>query len=300
MLSEKSPPSSLNIPAAPDHNALVGNPRFFDCLTKTAEELLTIHRKLPREVRYVADIQKWLLSQATLAVHFEHAINPENPPISPTNLINFLKGTQVASKNTALAFLQEMRHYKLVEAIASNDRRKHLFKATFQTEELIRLWLLTHLEALDKIDCGFRAELIRAHPELLQYIQPLMTRKLLQDRAWYAPPDSIANFTQAESGTSILHDIASRAPWELTNEIMWIGPVTSHGIAAQYVVSQSHTARILARARIAGLIGWELPRSRGNCWVSAQLVRDYRNWQALKFSAIASGMSEAVERLNRQ
>jgi len=294
-----SPADLRPLPAAFEPDELVANSRFSECLSKSASALLAIHRRLPREVRYVADIQKWLLSQTTLALHFEHANDPQNPPISPTNLLNLLRGLPIASKNTALAFLQEMRHYKMVEEIPSSDRRRHLFKATIETEQLIGLWVLTHMEALDAIDDGFRAELMQMQPELLNHVQPLMTRQLIQNPAWYDPPESIAIFTQADSGTSIIHDLATRAPWELSGEVIWIGPATSHSIAAQYVVSQSHTARILARSRIAGLIGWELPRSRGNCWVSANLVQDYRYWQALKFSALSKALFQAVRLLKK-
>jgi hypothetical protein len=286
-----------SLPRSFEPHELCKIPRFGDCLASTAKELLAITGRLPREARYLSDMQKWLLSQATFAVHFEHATNPENPPISPTNLLNFLKGTPIASKNTTLAFLQETRQYKLIEAVPTSDKRQQLYRAKPETEELIRFWVITHLTALDLVDDGNRVELMNTYPSLLSYVQPIMTREVLHNSDWCRPVASIANFTHAESGNNILHDVASRAPWEFSEDRIWVGNVTSNGISNRYRMSQSNTARILARARDAGLIGWERPANRGACWISATLVNDYRNWQSLKFSAISKAMQMAVTAL---
>jgi hypothetical protein len=275
---------------------LLADSRFHDCLVFAAAELLATHREIPREVRYLADLQKWQLSQATLALHFEHRLDPARPPISPGNLLRFLVDTPIASRNTVLAFLAEMRHYGLVEPVASVDRRQRIFIARPHTEDLIRRWFRTHLEALDRMDGADRAERLRAAPDLILHAQARMARTLLSIQEWCRPPNAIDLFTRAEGGNSILHDIASRAPWQLPAERVWIGSVTSNGIAALYQISQSHTARVLARARDAGLIGWALAGNRGECWVSPVLVLEYRRWQALKFSAISQAFHEAVDR----
>lgn len=273
---------------------LMADSRFHDCLVSSAAELLAIHQEIPREVRYLSDLQKWLLSQATLALHFEHRLDPAQPQISPTNLLRFLAGTPIASRNTVLAFLTEIRHYGLVEQVACEDRRQRLFRARPQTEDLICRWYGTHLSALDCIDGAGRAGLLRANPDLILHAQTRMARLLLSSRGWCHPPESVGLLTRAESGSNVLHELAARAPWQLPAERVWIGPVTVNGIAARYRISQSHTARILARARVAGLIGWELSGNRGDCWVSSGFVTDYRHWQALKFAAISEAFVHAV------
>lgn len=273
---------------------LLAESRFHDCLVFAAEELLATHQEIPKEVRYLSDLQKWLLSQATLALHFEHRLDPARPPISPTNLLRFLAGTPIASRNTVLAFLNEMRHYGLVEQIACADRRQRMFRARPYTEDLIRRWYGTHLEALDRIDTAGRAARLRDDPDLIVYAQTRMARLMLSSRGWCHPPASVGLFTRAESGSNVLHELAARAPWHLPAGRVWIGPVSASGVAARYRISQSHTARILAAARGAGLIGWEFPGNRGNCWVSSDFVIDYRSWQALKFSAVSEAFSQAV------
>lgn len=273
---------------------LLANCRFHDCLVFSAADLLATHQEIPRAVRYLSDLQKWLLSQATLALHFEHRLDASRPPISPTNLLRFLDGTFVASRNTVLAFLTEMRHYGLVEQVACEDRRQRVFRARPETEDLIRRWFGTHLEALDLIDGGGRAELLRQSPDLILEAQAAMTRQLLAAPGWCQPEASVALFTRAESGSNVLHDLVADVPWHLSGARVWIDPKTAKGIAQRYFISQSHTARILGKARDEGLLGWEFPGNRGRCWVSSDFVAAYRRWQALKFAAISQAFSKAI------
>lgn len=278
-----------------DTAALLADKRFHACLVFSADELLATHGEIPRAVRYLSDLQKWLLSQAMLALHFEHRLDAARPPISPTNLLRFLDGSPIASRNTALAFLNEIRHYGLVEAFFSNDRRQRLFRALPHTEGLIARWYLTHLRALDQIDGADRAGRFASQPDLIMRAQPKMARALLSSREWCDPPSTIGLFTWAESGSNILHDLASRVPWQLPAERVWIGSRSASAIAERYHISSSHAARILAQARNAGFVGWEAAGNRGDCWVSTTFVRDYRHWQALKFAAISVAFREALE-----
>lgn len=281
---------------------LLAQPRFHECLTTSVESLLATHREIPREVRYLADLRKWLLSQATFVLHFEHKSDPTCPPISPSALLRLLSGTAIASRNTVIAsrntviaFLGELGYYRLIEPAAAGDRRRKAFVAPPHSEDLIRRWYGTHLHALDVMDGGARAAALDASPHLIDRAQPAMARLLLADAGWYDPPCSVGLFTRAESGSNVIHDLVSRAPWRWGGERVPVGPVSSNGISGRYLISQSHTARILARARDAGLIGWDRPGNRGDCWVSPQLVEDYRRWQALKFAAVSKSFRMAQQ-----
>ncbi len=286
--------TALPPPSALDADALLRHPRFHACLTASAGELLATHRQIPREVRYLAGLQKWLLSQATLAIHFAHQADPANPPLTPGALQRMLRGTGAASRNTITAFLQEMQHYGLAHPVPGGDRRRHVLLATPATEALIRRWMDTHLSALDLIDAGGRQALLRDNPGLLRQIQPGMTRRILAQPGWLAPPPGVALFTRADSGSNILHHILVRAPQVLPPDCFDAGRVTARDIAGHFLISQSHTARLLARAGRAGLLRWTHPGRQGNCLVSATLVRDYRAWQALKFAALAQAFAQAA------
>ena len=270
---------------------LAASAGFQDCLAFAARALLAAHQDIPREVRYVADLQKWLLSQAGLALHFRHRLDPAAPMLSATALMRQLEGTGTASRNTVHAFLRGMLHYGLLTpAPAGPDRRLRGLIGTPRVETLITRWMLGHLAALDRMDQGDRAARLAADPGLIAQIQPPMADRLLQTPGWLHPPDGVLLFTRTESGSSILHHLLAQVPWRLDGPETTIGPVTAQDLAAQFRISQSQIARILARAGTAGLLRWDRPGRRGRCHVATALVRDYRHWQALKFAALADGL----------
>lgn len=266
---------------------------FAAALRDAALELLAIHRTAPRVVRYVADLQKWLLSQAALAMHFERKLNPSCPPVTVSNLAKFLVENRVASHNTAVSLLKEMAHYKLFEPVESRDRRTNAMQAAAHTEQLIRQWLDGHLRSLDSMDGGDRYHRSRADPTILFRAQPRITRRLFHHPGWYNPPESIALFVKSESGSNILHDLMSRVPATAdVGERMWIGAVSARLAADDYLISVSHAGRLLATAQSKGLLGWETARKSGDCWISVRLVLDYRRWQAVKFSVISEVLAD--------
>lgn len=186
--------------------------RFRDSLKSAAQDLLKTHFALPREVHYVADLQRWMLSQMTIALHFEHLRDPALPPISPSTLMRAVGDTGIASRNTVHSFLMEMRRYRFVGPLEISDRRQRGVKATEMSERLIQRYFGIHLQALDLIDDGARYALSCEHPHLLQYAHPRFTWALVNCRNWYRPPRSIAKFVSSNSGGSVLHDLIMAAP----------------------------------------------------------------------------------------
>lgn len=269
--------------------------RFRDGLDSSARELLETHLALPREVHYVADLQRWMLSHLTMALHFEHQHDKATLPISPGNLVRAIGDTAIASRNTIHAFLMEMKRYRFIEPMKSADGRQRAARATEMSEQLIRRYFDIHLRALDMIDGGERFARSVADPYLLYRAQPRFAQLILAQRDWHKPPTSIAKFVRSDSGSSVLHDLVKNVPSPppgRTAEV-WIGPVSPNAFSTRYRISRTHTARLFAQAREAGLIGWAKPSNRGDCWVSTALVRDYRYWQALKLAAVSRGFAEA-------
>lgn len=267
---------------------LMADASFPPVLRESASELLAIHRSAPRIVRYVADLQKWLLSQSALALHFERKLNPSRPPLTASNLAKFLIENRIASHNTAVAHLKEMAYYKLFEPVETTDRRAIPLQATAYAETLIRQWFEGHLRSLDRMDAGDRCRRSEADETILYRAQPYIARRLFNDSAWYNPPESIALFVRSESGSNILHDLMSRVPLApVLGERTWVGDVSARLMAAEYVISRSHAGRLLAAAQNRGLLGWEATQMSGDCWISAKFAFDYRRWQASKFSVIS-------------
>jgi hypothetical protein len=268
---------------------------FRNGLASSARELLATHLALPREVHYVADLQRWMLSQVTITLHFEHLRDPACPPISPGNLVRAVGTTGIASRNTIHAFLMEMRSRCFVVPLANTDRRQRTFRATQMSEDLIRRYFDIHLRALDIIDGGARYALSCQHPELLHQAQPRFTRQLLERPEWYKPPESIAKFVRSDSGSSVLHDLVKDVPSLLMDmsSPIWIGKVSPNWFSSRYRISKTHISRLFGVAREAGLIGWANRSNRGECWISPNLAHDYRCWQAIKLAAISKAFHES-------
>lgn len=300
MLASSAMPESASdqiaYPRGYTASQLVALDHFRDGLGQAVVELLQTHRDLPKRVRYVADIQRFMLSHAAMALHFEHTLDHTQPGVTATNLLKFFEGTPAASKNTVLAFLIEMRHYNFVEPIEDGNRRSRSFCATPDTEALMRFYFDLHLRALDVMDGGNRVAISSANPNLLHHAHPRFARLILHSEGWRKPPETVSGFTKSDSGSSVIHDLASRAPRHVTgSEPIWIGQVSATEVAKRYVVSTTHTVRLFARAKAQGLIGWKGSTNRGECWISPELVRAYHLWQAEKFSAISQAMQAACE-----
>ncbi|RYY24424.1 MAG: hypothetical protein EOP62_17080 [Sphingomonadales bacterium] len=270
--------------------------RFQDSLALSAQELLQTHAALPREVHYVADLRRWLLSQATIAIHFQHRLDRRSPPISPGRLMQVLCDTKIASRNTIGTFLSEMNRYDFIAPISSHDRRRREFQATPKSEALIRHYFEIHLRSLDGIDGGRRHAIFRHYPELLPTAQSAFANRLCETREWHDPAHSIARFVRSDSGSSVLHDLVSSAPGEavLSDTPIWIGEVSPVAFSRKYRISRMHVARLFGEARAAGLMGWAKSSNRGACWISPRLVHDYRHWQALKLAAVSHAFHDAA------
>lgn len=288
-------PASAVAPPAYTADALVRMERFRDGLASAARDLLETHLALPREVHYVADLQRWLLSQMTVALHFENRLDPASPPISPMNLIRAMLGAGIASRNTIYTFLQEMRRYGFVVPLPGDDRRQRFSRATEKSERLIRRYFDIHLRALDIVDGGQRYAISCRDPAILFQAQPRFARLLLAQEDWHRPPHSIAKFVRSDSGSSILHDLIKGVPAlsaDMTSPI-GVGKVSPLALSQRYRISKTHTARLFGLAREAGLVGWDRSSNRGECWISPELVHAYRRWQAVKLAAVSQAFREA-------
>lgn len=248
----------------------------------------------------MADLARWILSQMTIALHFEHQLDANAPAISPTSLVQAMGDSRVASRNTIHGFLMEMRRYAFVTPIESADRRQRAVRATEMSEGLIRRYFDIHLRALDAVDGGERYALSCSHPGLLRRAQPAFARLLLNQHGWHSPAANIARFVRSDSGSSVLHDLATGIP-PLEDEDatpIWIGKVSPSAFSQRYRISRTHAARLLGVAREAGLIGWANADNRGQCWVAPELIRAYRHWQALKLAAVSQAFHQACQSIS--
>lgn len=266
-----------------------GGAAFFAVLRDAAKELLAMHDVAPRVVRYVASMQKWLITQAIVALHFERKHDEMRPPLTAGALIEFFAAQPPFSKNTLTAHLAEMAAYGLLVPQESRDRRVRPLQLSAYGERLIGQWLASHLSALDRLDGGDRASRFDSDQRLLARIHPLVARSLVFDPGWAQPPASVDLFVRSESGSNILHELICRVPASLEgfDRLTCLGPLPASDISTRHTLSRGHVQRVFARAKSEGLLVWSLPGNRGDLFVSQTLLRDYIQWQAIKFRAIS-------------
>lgn len=281
---------------------LSSKPTFFAVLRDVAEELLAIHDVSPRIVRYVASMQKWLITQAIVALHFERQHDQASPPLTAGALIEFFSHEELFSKNTLTAHVAEMRAYGLLVQQESRDKRLKPLQLSMSAEALISQWLERHLSALDRLDGGNRASTFGSDKRQLSCIHPLAVRALVFNPHWSRPPLSVNMFVRTESGSNILHELICRLPagLQVIDVPVCLGPLRASEVSTRHTLSRGHVQRVFSRAKSEGHLVWSLPGNRGDLHVSPTLLQAYVNWQAIKFQAIATAFDQVQEKMKLQ
>lgn len=268
---------------------------FLAVVRDAAAQLLAMHDVAPRVVRYLASMQKWMITQAIVALHFERKHDEACPPLTAGSLIAFFAGQQAFSKNTLTAHLAEMHAYGLLVSRESRDRRVKPLELSTYGEAMIGQWLESHLSALDRLDGGDRASSFVDDPRLLARVHPQAVRALVFDPAWSRPPASVDLFVRTESGSNILHELICRLPAGIhgMDRPVCLGPLHASEVSTRHTLSRGHVQRVFSRARSEGLLTWSLPGNQGDLFVTPTLLRDYARWQTVKFEAIDAAYEQA-------
>ncbi len=273
------------------------NPALFPVLQQAARHMIELYDHFPRIARLVAAQQKWLLTQAAYALHLQR--DPTDPlsGITAARLLEVIAATGLSSRNTATAFLAELRAYKLVRDVAgSTSKRSRPLEPTETSHEAMTLWFRGQMRSLDLIDRSNRVAQLEANPDIFRHAQPLAAKRLIADPAWREPPLSISCFVWTEYGGLILDDFVSRiANAEPEDGRHWVENLRFSELSSHYSLSRTHVRRLFARAEAQGWLGWQDRNgSRNRIWATASFVDDYKRWQSIKFCALERAYKEAV------
>ena len=295
--AEASPPDHQRAPLYTADD-LVLSPKFSECLAFCNDALLTLHRQIPREVRYVADIRRWIMTHGALALNFSHKINPALPALSASNLFREISHTGIASPNTVTSYLQEIHARGYIQLLPGDDRRVRAYCMTEFSERMFYLYLRINLQALNKIDGLGRDKDADANPLILTLMHPIFARLMLNDQNYYMPPPSIAPLVNTTIGISILNEMTrdqKSEPPEKGNRIrVQMGSASS--MAKHYGVSRGNVSRLLAKLQETDNYGSD----EQGAWVSRRLLDDYHHWQTLKFAHSGTAYAQACEQLRQQ
>lgn len=285
-----------DIPAY-EAEALAALPQFLTCLTFCNQALLNIHKQMPREVRYVADVRRWVLTHGALLLHFRRRVDLSAPPLTVTNLYDLLKHSSMVSPNTVTNYLKEIQNFGYIEAIPNPDGRVRAYQMSAFSEQMFHVYLSVNLGALDQIDGAGRSEVVRTTPEILNYMHPVFAQLMLQDTFLSAPPQSIEPLVTTTVGISILNEMTRSVTVSPVgaDERIEVAFDSANAMAQRYGVSRGNVSRLLKKVETANNFG----KTEQGSWISGRLVHDYHRWQACKFAHVSTAYLEACKQYAR-
>ncbi|ANL73040.1 hypothetical protein AMC83_CH03085 [Rhizobium phaseoli] len=273
---------------------LAADDRFLAAILHCADQMLAIYRESPRIASIFAAQQRWLMAHAGFALHYGHP-DYEKSGLYSGRFVDFAVKNDIASRNTAAAFMQEMLAYRFLRPAPGADRRTRYLEPTEIAEQHFTRWLVTHMMILDSLDGGERAAKIAADPAaMMAAIQPRIAKAIIGSQAVRSPGPTFNLFNWANSGGLVMDYLISRLPdFPRTAERVAVGPLSLRELREQFMISNTHLKRLLTHASNMGSVGWTEPSRNGTFWLSRPFILQYWNYQASKF-AIIDAAAEAV------
>lgn len=274
------------------------NPAFCESLRIFSADLQGEYDGNKRLARLLSSHQRWLLSQCAFALHLEHDPSVPGSGLTASRLRDMITTHNAASRNTVLNFLDQLLSYRFIRIAGDSGRRPRRFEATEVTYAGMLRWMVANLATLDRVDGGARAQTLMAHPELFPLIQPYAARRSFEHDGWREPPPRVAMFLWTEAGGLVMDELVRRI--DVTDpapDRYDIGRVDARAMAEHFMMSRTHLQRLLRRAIEAKGLQWQDETKKTHLWFTADLLDEYRGWQAIKFSIIDAAFEYACSLL---
>jgi len=264
------------------------HPALEPCVRGQAQSLLLMQEASPRISSSFATQQRWLMAHAALAQYFRNEASAADTGLLAERFVDVVEHHDLASRNTAAAFLKEMLKYDIIRFVASSaGRRYRPIEPTPAVLMALFQWHALHLATLDGLDGGARVARLRARPALLGAIQPLIADGLIGSGDVRKPPRTFSLFTWVDEGGIVMDrlivgcregtDGLARIPTDVTSV---------SALARRLNLSRTQLGRKIAEAEAMGSLGWCGPRGKSALWVSAEFRREYHAAQAVKLAII--------------
>lgn len=265
------------------------NPALEARVRGQAWALLLLNAADPRMGSLFATQQRWLMAHAAVAQFFRDvAVAGAGAGVLTARVLDLVEYHQIASRNTAAAFIKEMLKYGIVRHVAGSEGKRHrpVEPAPAALESLYQ-WHLLHLATLDGLDGGSRSATLAAQPEAVRRMQPMIADGLLGSHMVREPEPTFKLFTWVNEG-GVLMDRLIVGCEEVDAAIDRITTdVTSVSALAQRLrLSRTQLGRKLAEAESMESLGWVGARGKSRLWVSKGFRREYHKAQAVKLAII--------------
>lgn len=277
---------------------LAQHPSFVVSIRFLAGQMRGMFDAGPRLARLLASHQRWLLTQTAYALHLEYDPRDVTSGFTAVRLTGKITAHKIASRNTVLAFIEELFTYRFITHTPGDERRRpRHFEPAEVSHQAMFGWLHSNLGALDLIDDGNRAAFLQENPTLFRQIQPRVAYNCLEDINWREPPEQVALFLWTEAGGMVIDHFISRLDIEGSDPArLAIGKVETRALAGDFMMSRTHLQRLLAKGAQRGCLGWYDEPKKSQLWLSRDFLKEYVGWQAIKFAYVDEAFESAKER----
>lgn len=277
------------------HEEFAAHPALLSALQNLAAVLRGKFNQNPRLARLLSAHQKWLLTQAAMALNAEYGDNG----FTVAQLREMVTPLGVASRNTVQNYLDQLELYRYIEKVHRVPAvRPKRYRATQISETGIFGWYLANLAAIDGMDNGHRASTLMAHPGLIEIAHPATARACLADKEWVEPTPRVGLFLWTEAGGLVMDDFIIRIrDTRDERDKVDIGYVDVRAMATTFMMSRTHLQRLLNRAAEQGSVGWIDDTPRSAMWISRDYLLEYSRWQARKFKHVEDAFESAKSML---
>jgi hypothetical protein len=283
-LTAPSPVQGLGLTAA----EIATHPALHRYIRQQAQLLLHAYEGNPRLSSVFATQQRWLMGHIALALHFRAAAAGQSGGLTAARFFDDVATHEVASRNTADAFIKEMLQYGYAQpVVGAADKRVRPLEPTQASIDAVHGWMAVHLATLDKLDGDCRVATYLGAPDAIADLQPLVADGLLCSRRIREPERTFSLFTWLDNGGVVMEWLISGIEeHEAGAARVPTGVVSIAALADWLKLSRTHLARKLREAEEMGSIGWEGKRGRSVMWVSDGFRREYARAQAVKLAII--------------
>ncbi|QRM56987.1 hypothetical protein F3Y30_18045 [Sinorhizobium sp. BG8] len=280
-------------------DTLIADARFFPTVQQGARTLLDIYRENPRLTAIFGSQQRWLMAHGGFGLHCDH--DPADPAsgLYASRFISLMVRKNVASRNTAAAFINEMLAYRFIRPMDLNraSKPRHL-EPTETTSEAMASWIAVHLALLDDFDGESRHEALRRSPDLLWRLQPAIAFALIDSAIIRHPGPTFDLFTWASAGGLLMDRLFASivVPGEDTDQPdrFSAGSLSFSEISGSYMISRTHVKRLFSAAAELGSVGWSGPTGNSVVWLSRSFLNEYQLFQAEKYAIIDRALAAAL------
>jgi hypothetical protein len=277
---------------------ILAHPALEACVRVRTQGLLLIHQASPRTTSPFATQQRWLMAQTALAQYFRNEATQPGSGLLAERFLDRVAHHDLASRNTAAAFLKEMLKYGIIRHVAGSEGRRHRpVEPSPTTIAALQHWLMLHLAALDGLDGGTRSATLGARPALFGSIQPLIADGLLASSEVRKPGRTYSLFTWVNDGGIVMDRLIVGCLEGADGLARIATDITSISSLAQGLnLSRSQLSRKFAVAEAMGSLGWLGKRGKSPLWVSAGFRHEYHAALAVKLAIIDAAFEASVRR----